>query len=419
MMVEVGLMKFSMNKYTILKFVNAKHAFLNRLSFAVIFSVLTLLIFRSIALAKSSYFDFITDDYKLAIRRFLALLSLYFNFTIVQDKTFNFCEELSLASLHVLEKKILSLLKKKPDDPTLLGEYIFLIASLIESGSSNQDHYISIYNKIGSQIIRNGSATQFKTTNEDLTVPAQGPSRNKLNLDEAQRAIADIANCFDRKGVKWFVVSGTFLGVIREGGFLPHDYDIDIGIMERDFDLDQVRGALALSNFCIKKIDKSFDYHFNGKRFVRSGQKKITLIKVVHDSGLNIDLFVHFEEVVSNNIVYWHGSRYHRWDNTCFELEKYNLCGVPILGPKDFDRYLTENYGDWRQPVYDFDFTTGTPNLVISNNPSSVALFLKRISELRGGDTYLRNKKVLVEAGYVSQNNEFDITKFKHKLRVN
>ena len=69
-----------------------------------------------------------------------------------------------------------------------------------------------------------------------------------------------------------------------------------------------------------------------------------------------------------------------------FDLADYTLAGVPVLGPADADRYLTENYGDWRTPVTEFNCTTGTPNLVISRTFRSVALFLTRLAHFAHGD---------------------------------
>ena len=75
--------------------------------------------------------------------------------------------------------------------------------------------------------------------------------------------------------------------------------------------------------------------------------------------------------------------------------------GSRSSGPADADRYLTENYGDWRTPVTEFNCTTGTPNLVISRTFRSVALFLTRLAHFAHGDPgeYAKLRATLVADG--------------------
>ena len=58
---------------------------------------------------------------------------------------------------------------------------------------------------------------------------------------------------------RWYVISGTFLGIVREGGFLAHDYDIDVGITvdpEHPEVLDAMIEQLGRSpRFVVKKVD--------------------------------------------------------------------------------------------------------------------------------------------------------------------
>ena len=121
------------------------------------------------------------------------------------------------------------------------------------------------------------------------------------------------------------------------------------------------------------------------------------LVKLIHENGINVDVFVHHRE----GDTLWHGSSIHRWENSAFDLADYTLAGVPVLGPSDADRYLTENYGDWRTPVTEFNCTTGTPNLVISRTFRSVALFLTRLAHFAHGDPgeYAKLRETLVADG--------------------
>jgi len=139
---------------------------------------------------------------------------------------------------------------------------------------------------------------------------AEKPS--PLSHQDAVAALVDCASLF--QDIPWFVLSGTFLGLIREDGFL---------------------------------------------------------------TGVPVDIFYHYETGDDRLL---HGSSLHHWFNSRFSLQDYNLEGVAVRGPADADRYLTENYGDWRTPVTDFNCSTDTPNLAIVRHPITITMFLQRLA---------------------------------------
>ena len=206
-----------------------------------------------------------------------------------------------------------------------------------------------------------------------------------FSVQDARTALVDLAEALPVDRWRWYVISGTFLGIVREGGFLAHDYDIDIGVTydpERPEALDDLIEALRRSpRYVVKKLDDAQTVvEVEPGRF--AVQRAPALVKLIHENGINVDVFVHHRD----GDVLWHGSSIHRWENSDFDLSEYSLAGVSVLGPADADRYLTENYGDWRTPVTQFNCTTGTPNLVITRSFRSVALFLTRLAHFAHGD---------------------------------
>ena len=232
--------------------------------------------------------------------------------------------------------------------------------------------------------------------------PAGAPAAREgdFSLTDARRALADLADVLPVEQWRWYVISGTFLGLVREGGFLAHDYDVDVGI---DHDADRVAALVEVvradRRFVVKKVDDAQSVvEAPGGYAVR---RDLALVKLIHESGINVDVFVHHRE----GDVLWHGSSIHRWQNSVFDLAPYVLEGTPVLGPADADRYLTENYGDWRTPVTEFNCTTGTPNLVITRSFRSVALFLTRLAHfaVRDRAEYDKLRATLVAGGVLRE----------------
>lgn len=222
---------------------------------------------------------------------------------------------------------------------------------------------------------------------------AQNIKKNNSNASDFAKqdavfALQAIARILPLNAWPWYIISGTFLGHHREGSFLNHDYDIDLGINAEDINIKALLQLLQQQTaFTIQKIDNNIEV-----MRTTSGQRhldiKVSIIKMIHSNGIPIDLFIHYTE----NGSCWHGSVLHRWDNTPFKLIKTTFEGITVNIPDDADRYLSENYGDWKTPVTEFDSTTGTPNLTIAKNFKSIALFLKRLEYYSAYDSQQADK---------------------------
>lgn len=59
-------------------------------------------------------------------------------------------------------------------------------------------------------------------------------------LQKLQSTMLDILKVFDlfcrENGLRYSLYSGTLLGAVRHGGFIPWDDDIDVGMSRADYD---------------------------------------------------------------------------------------------------------------------------------------------------------------------------------------
>ncbi|WP_421730463.1 hypothetical protein [Brevundimonas sp.] len=144
-----------------------------------------------------------------------------------------------------------------------------------------------------------------------------------------------------------FLISGTLLGCVRENDILGHDKDIDVGVFEKPgLDKRAVANVLATYGcFSIKPYPTD------------------TLIRAQHASGVLIDVFWHRLE--DGRVI--HEGLKSKWWNTAFDLVEHSFLGEQFLTPSNHDLYLTENYGQWRRPVTDFETFADTPNMILTN----------------------------------------------------
>lgn len=185
--------------------------------------------------------------------------------------------------------------------------------------------------------------------------------------NNASKALEDIAEIFKKADIEMFLVSGTFLGCIREGKILGHDKDVDVGIWD-NHSFEFVKNTIQRS----------------GKFYLHEPRIK-NIIRIKHLNGVNIDVFFHYKE---NGLVYHDGVKC-RWWNTKFELVQYNFLDKKYFGAKNYDLYLKENYGNWKTPKKDFDNVLDTPNSELVNREEMVLHLYK----IKSSKYYRINRK--------------------------
>jgi len=212
------------------------------------------------------------------------------------------------------------------------------------------------------------------------TAPARThtPIANAFRTGGAAVALKDINRVLRANGMKPFLVSGTLLGRIREGQLLAHDNDIDIGLMD-DVDENTAARVLGASGY----------FHLLPRRVG-------DCLRVKHLNGIAIDVFLHY----TDNGTVWHGGTKARWYNTPFGLTETTFLGERFWIPDAPERYLEENYGDWRTPIVNFDSTLDTPNAEIRSDNELVIHAYKKLSGclLQGDDESMTRYRQLLMA---------------------
>lgn len=172
--------------------------------------------------------------------------------------------------------------------------------------------------------------------------PAEAPKQAHAVLAAAVDALAAV-------GVTAWLTDGTLLGAIREGAFIEHDQDMDVGAMITEF-TPAVIPALRAAGFTIRKTLGTPE---------RGLQHKLAM------NEFRIDIFWHYDSPTDG---VWHAA----WDGKtmlAYQYDRLALAHITFLGrtfwaPTPPRLHLTQKYGpDWRTPRPDWDWARDPSNL--------------------------------------------------------
>lgn len=167
-------------------------------------------------------------------------------------------------------------------------------------------------------------------------------------------AIREIHSILTSAGLPYYADYGTLLGIVREGGFIRHDDDIDFSVPPGSPSPKCYLQTLLSSRDLV--FWRGFEY-----------RGRITELAFWY-RGVPIDFFF---SVVEDGVIYnyayndmpgredWIPYRERREINGKFELRLIN--GQAVVIPENYDAILTTKYGAWRTPL---DFKISGRNVV-------------------------------------------------------
>lgn len=175
-----------------------------------------------------------------------------------------------------------------------------------------------------------------------LDAPAAVRDQN-FDTELAKRALLELKETLDRAGVEFFLVAGTLLGFVREGNFLSHDKDIDLGI----FDIPPEDLEAAFTGRPAFTL---------GKDFLPSARNF-----TVYYEGVAIDFFRYTSDGDHLICGFNDDQGGVRWRFSRFSLSQREYFGRQFNVPEPPEIYLEQAYGDWRTPRRTFDPVQSSP----------------------------------------------------------
>lgn len=162
--------------------------------------------------------------------------------------------------------------------------------------------------------------------------------------------IATVHRVCTREGIPYFADYGTLLGFVREKGFIPHDNDIDFGILPPHPTPTRLIQALQAEGF---QFIKAFTY-----------EGQITELSFTYQA-IQLDFFLHFPidqrlwahyyAISEDNQADWQHppviEAVRTFRPTIPTLIPYDVLGTTTMIPSNYEDVLTAHYGrGWHTP---------------------------------------------------------------------
>jgi hypothetical protein len=152
-------------------------------------------------------------------------------------------------------------------------------------------------------------------------------------------ALAAVLAACEEGDVPVFLAYGTLLGAVREGGFIAHDLDIDLGVLDDAWP----RLAPVLDHL-----------RSRGWRIHRDGDEQVT-VSHPHHAHINVDLFRFRRHggALTAQAESEQGTHHYRFPRHLIEplRPRATPWGFAALVPAEPEAFLAHHYGpDWRTP---------------------------------------------------------------------
>lgn len=172
--------------------------------------------------------------------------------------------------------------------------------------------------------------------------------KNNKFKKEAQEGLNAFKRVLAEEQADYWLEFGTLLGAVRDNDFIKHDFDIDFGCF-----------PFKKSMNFEKNLEKN---NFKLKRKISLKNKKVVSEETyVYKNIFNIDLFYFYNEKEKYIFYDFSGEKNLSFNETIkklggllcyrneinkFELTKYKFKNIEFNIPKDYQKHLSELYGD-------------------------------------------------------------------------
>ncbi len=206
--------------------------------------------------------------------------------------------------------------------------------------------------------------------------------KQTIDSENALGVMQTVERIARESGARMYWISGTLLGLERLGQPLPHDNDMDAGIDIADPHFPVFLRAMWASSevvaiapqfISLKARIQNPDLHVVPGGIIRY-KAAVRNESAPGKPPVKTDIFLHFDYCGGS----MHGTRNSLWWNTAFRVVQKTFAKGNFSVPEDAHLHLTENYGDYRSEVKDFENSIDCPNAMNIFSWNSLAYLVIR-----------------------------------------
>lgn len=152
---------------------------------------------------------------------------------------------------------------------------------------------------------------------------------SKSQLSEIKDLYIKLTNIFEYQGISFFAIGGTLIGAVRNGGLIPWDDDIDLGVLEKDVGF--------IESY------KDSEYYFQTQGFGYKFRKNN------YETFIDIMVFINNNGKLSikDNVF----PREYFYDSELLPLKKHTFSELYIYVPNNFINYLDRAFNGWDKKI--------------------------------------------------------------------
>ncbi len=190
----------------------------------------------------------------------------------------------------------------------------------------------------------------------------------KKNRDDAIKVLKIVIGTLNKYKIEYYLDFGTLIGAVREKGLIPWDCDVDISLVnEEDYKkipqvLKEIQDKYRLRTYLVSFEDSKNKLIKRGKNiyqdkvgFTDNSNYQIAKVRTnkfwIFGRGHTcLDIFFKYK---FKNRSYWLADGVENsvpLEYMSDELIDVDFCGLKCKIFKNYDKYLTYVYGDWKIP---------------------------------------------------------------------